>query len=244
MHLVYNGILFLGGILLVVLISSKTQSFSSLAETETTEGFRMPKFPSVDDIKRPILKPVNKIGEQAQKNLKQLSQMEKGLTRQLKGITKQITQQINTIESKIMGGFNSIFDWIKQGISFILFFPQCFLWYGLHTLGYICYAPIAFIVWIFGLQSVEKMLFEYIEMADKLAYRATGVHLFHFSDEIQARCYFSKSKLRELRKKASDAAAGDTFRLDDPSIDDSEMIGYIVFGIFFLVLCCLVIYGI
>ena len=237
MHSIYTGILYLGGILLVALISSKTKS-----STTTTEGFKMPKFPSVDDIKRPILKPVNKIGEQAQKNLKKLSQMEKGFTRQLKGITKQITQQIKTVESKITGSFNSIFDWIKQGIAFILFFPQCFLWYGLHTLGYILYAPIAFIVWIFGLQSIEKIVFEYIDMADKLAHRVTGVHLFHFSDEIQARCYFSKSKLRELRKKVT-SDIGDMILLNDPSIDDSEIIGYIVFGIFFLVLCSLVIYS-
>ena len=202
MHVLYLVALLGGGILLIGLINKKNNP--------TIEGFKTPKFPSVNDITKPIKAPI------------------KQATDKINGLGKQIKK----IEKKISGGFNKIFNFIKQGISFLIFFPQCFLWYSIHMFGYVLYAPIAFIVWVFSLQSFEKMAFQYIEMADKLTHRVTGVHLFHFSDEIQARCYFSKSKLRELREKKR---AKDPSSWNDPTIDDSDTIGYLVFFVFILV---------
>jgi hypothetical protein len=217
MHVFYLVALLGGGILLIGLINKKNKP--------TIEGFKMPKFPSVNDITKPIKAPI-----------KQASDKINGLGKQIKGIEKNITKKItggfNAITKQIVGGFNKIFDLIKQGISFLIFFPQCFLWYSLHIFGYVLYAPVAFFVWVFSLQSFEKTAFQYIEMADKLAHQVTGVHLFHFSDEIQARCYFSKSKLRELREKKR---AKDPSSWDDPTIDDSDTIGYLVFFVFILV---------
>jgi hypothetical protein len=222
MHVLYLVALLGGGILLIGLINKKNKP-------TTKEGFKMPKFPSVNDITKPIKDPI-------QAQLKKID----GLGKQIKGIEKNITKKItggfNAITKQIVGGFNAIFDWIKQGIAFLIFFPQCFLWYSIHIFGYVLYAPIAFFVWVFSIQSIEKLVFKYIEMADKLAHQATGVHLFHFSDNIQARCYFSKSKLRELReKRRAEDPSSSSSSWDDPAIDDSDAIGYLVFVVSILV---------
>jgi hypothetical protein len=205
-----TGLLFACGIILISVICTKTRKMGGVYPP-SSEGFKMPKMPSVADITRPVLTPMRS--------------MEKGITKQF----GKITQKIKGIEDKIVGGFKKIFDIIKQAISFVMFFPTCFLWYSLNIVGYVIYAPIAFFVWIFGMHRVEKLVFSYIEFADKWAHQLTGVHLFHFSDEIQARCYFSKSSMRDLRREKKAGANTGGWSLNDPSIDDSETMGYFVF---------------
>ena len=210
MHVLYLVALLGGGILLIGLISHKNKQTALLPKDDAKimEGFKVKKikFPSVKDITKPILSPI------------------KAIDNKIKGIVK-----------KIIGGFKLIFDWIKKGLAFLIFFPQCFLWYFLHILGYILYTPIGFFVWVFSLQSVEKFVFKIIEYIDKQVHRISGVHIFQFSDIIQARCYFSKSKLREIREKNKNKDQSSFTSLNDPAIDDSDSIGYLVFVVFLLV---------
>lgn len=174
------------------------------------EGFKikMPKFPSANDIIDPIKKPITALQKTA----------------------KQQIDKIKGIEKKITNGFKKIIDGFNQGIKFVLFFPQCFLWYMLNVLGYIVYAPLAFFVWVLGLQSFERLLFEYINIVDKQVYRVTGVHPFHFSDEIQSRCYFAKTKSRDIQ--STNVSFAMDVNLNDQSVDDSEQIGFVVLILF------------
>lgn len=238
MHVLYMVALLGGGILLIGLISKKNKHMALLPkevdDANIIEGFKKIKIPSVDDIAKPIKKSTTSAVKGLGKDLKKsTTSAVNGLGKQIKGIEKQITSKLKMLEKKILGGFNSIFNWIKQGISFLIFFPQCFLWYSIHMFGYVLYAPIAFFVWVFSLQSIEKMVFKTIEFVDKQVYQVTGVHIFQFSDNIQARCYFSKSKLREIREKRR--ARDSSSSWDDPDIDDSDVIGYLVLVVSILV---------
>lgn len=226
--------LLVSGTIIIGLLFVKLSRTEEIPVTEDIEEFKMPKFPSVNDITRPVIKPIK---ETANKTFKKLAAVEKSAKALEKKITKQLTKEIGkatdkikSIEHKIIGGFSKIFDGIKQGISFILFFPQCFIWYALNIVSYIIYAPVAFFVWVFSLHSLEKTVFEYIEYIDKQMHRVTGVHPFHFSDVIQAKCYFSKTKMREISRKKADTP--NTIDMDDHTIDDSELIGYIVLLLF------------
>lgn len=200
-------------------------------DNEVKEGLKMPKFPSVNDIAKPILKPIEKIPDK----------ITSGVNKLIKPIKEDIKQQIKSVAKigdQITKGFKKIGDTIKQGFQFILFFPQCCLWYILHILGYVLYAPVAFLVWVLGMHSIEKMAFEYINMIDGNVHRATGVHPFHFSDDIQARCYFKKVKSRDIhRTSGSNISVGS---LDDESVDDSEQLGYVILILF---ICILGVFG-
>lgn len=204
-------------------------------EQRVIEPIKMPKFPKVSDITRPILQPVQKIQTQVTNIPKQVTDVKNVVGKQIQAVEKQVGKQIKLVEGKIVAGFDVVFSWIRRAIAFVLFFPQCFLWYMLHVGGYMLYAPVAFFVWVFRLQAIERLVFEYVERADKIVHAVTGVHPFHFSSEIQARCYFSPSKMRDLREERRKAAGGGGKWLSDPEVDDSESVGYALAGL--LVLC-------
>jgi hypothetical protein len=80
-------------------------------------------------------------------------------------------------------------SYITGGLRFITNLNKCFGWYSLDVFGQILYSPIKFLVWLFKLESIENMLWEYAENIDCAVKKATGYHLIHFSDSIQDRCY-------------------------------------------------------
>lgn len=212
-------------------------AFRVAKPSSVLEPIRMPKFPKVADIARPILRPVNEVKTQVTKLPKKITDVQRVVGKQIKEVERQVGKKIQMVEGKLVAGFNTVFSWIRRAVSFVLFFPQCFLWYMLHVAGYMLYAPVAFFVWVFRLQAVERLVFEYIERADRIVHGATGVHPFHFSNEIQARCYFSPSKLRDLReeRRRKAAAGGGGGLFSDPAVDDSETVGYAMAGL--LLLC-------
>ena len=78
---------------------------------------------------------------------------------------------------------------IKCGFNFIANLNNCFGWYFLDVIGKTMYVPIGFIFWLFDLQNIENMIWEYIEEIDCICKNLTGFHLIHYSDSINKKCY-------------------------------------------------------
>lgn len=80
-------------------------------------------------------------------------------------------------------------SYITGAMKFILNLNKCFGWYSLDVFGQIAYAPLKFLFWLFSLQELDKMLWEFAESLDCMVKRSTGYHLIHYPDTIQDRCY-------------------------------------------------------
>jgi len=87
----------------------------------------------------------------------------------------------------------SVFQWLGSyltgGVRFITNLNKCFGWYSLDIFGQILYSPVKFLFWLFSLQNIENMLWDYAESIDCMVKKYTGYHLIHYSDSIQDRCY-------------------------------------------------------
>ena len=88
-------------------------------------------------------------------------------------------------------------------INKIMSLPQCLLWYGLDTAGWIFYLPFRFIFWIIDqvlfsgkptITKAEKSMWEYMYKLDNYVHDGlnTGIHLFHFPNSVTATCYKCK----------------------------------------------------
>lgn len=189
------------------------------------------KFPSVKSITRPIIKPVQEVGKKVTKIPKtitaEINKVEQKITKGISSVEKKVTGEIKAIGAKIAKLFQPVIDAVVKGIRFIIFFPQCFLWYAINVTGYILYAPVAFFVWMFGLSAFEKIFFSWVDLVDKYVHEYTGVHPFHFSDDIQNRCYFANKK--SSARRGTNGSSVVEMLLDDSSIDDSNTLGYLVF---------------
>jgi hypothetical protein len=78
---------------------------------------------------------------------------------------------------------------IKCAVNFIANLNNCFGWYFLDVIGKTLYLPIGFIFWLFNLQKIENMIWDYIEEIDCIFKNLTGFHLIHYSDSINKKCY-------------------------------------------------------
>ena len=198
------------------------------------EGLKIkaPKFPSVKDITKPIIKPITKITAKVEN-------IPKGISKEVSGVTRKITKGITVVEKKVTGeikngtksitkAFDPIVKRVAQGVLFILNFPKCFLWYALSVFGYMLYAPVDFLVWIFGVKAYEKMAFNGLNKIDKMFHNMTGIYLFQFSDQIQSDCYFKKKKSPKSMFDFGGDQKGSSFDLDDESVDDSSVLGYLL----------------
>jgi len=88
-------------------------------------------------------------------------------------------------------------------INKIMSLPQCLLWYGLDTAGWIFYLPFRFIFWIIDqvlfsgkptITKAEKSMWEYMYKLDNYVHDGlnTGIHLFKFPNSVTATCYKCK----------------------------------------------------
>ena len=93
-------------------------------------------------------------------------------------------------------------------ISKITHLPQCFLWYGLDTAGWIFYLPFRFLFWLLDellfsgrstIVKAEHDAWEYMYKFDNYIYYGlnTGVHIFHFPDSVNNTCF--KCKIKNLK---------------------------------------------
>ena len=87
--------------------------------------------------------------------------------------------------------------WFVKLIEVIIYrifhIKDCFLWYSLEIIGFILYAPIEFIVWLFALHSIESAFWELLNDFDEnFIYGITGFYLFHYSDTVLKKCYSKK----------------------------------------------------
>ena len=80
-------------------------------------------------------------------------------------------------------------SYLTGGLRFITNLNKCFGWYFLDVLGQTLYSPIKFLFWLFSLQYIDTMLWDYAESIDCVVKKYTGYHLIHYSDTIQGRCY-------------------------------------------------------
>ena len=88
--------------------------------------------------------------------------------------------------------FKSIFSYIMCGFLMIVKIPLCLKWYSLDILGKTLYSPFAFLFFIFGLTSIEKMLWDIIYDIDCTCYSMTGFHIASFPDSVIKDCYSCK----------------------------------------------------
>ena len=103
--------------------------------------------------------------------------------------------------------FPKFIPWFMQfvscTISKIMHLPQCFLWYGLDTAGWIFYLPFRLLFWILdemlfsGIPTITKGehdLWKYMYEFDNYIHDGlkTGIHLFHFPDSVTNTCYQCK----------------------------------------------------
>jgi hypothetical protein len=85
-------------------------------------------------------------------------------------------------------------------------FPQCFPWYLLDLVGKVLYFPFYIIIFIFnsfGIREpamLEKFIWDQLENVDKIIHGAVGLHIIHFPDCINEKCYKCKGMLQFPKK--------------------------------------------
>jgi len=151
----------------------------------------------------------NRAGESLKKSFQIFEEVKKGFQRMsnffrtVGDIFNYIPRLFKYLSSYIVKVFDNVaeafkytprvFIWLGSyltgGLRFITNLNKCFGWYSLDVFGQILYSPIKFLVWLFKLESIENMLWDYAENIDCAVKKATGFHLIHFSDSIQNRCY-------------------------------------------------------
>lgn len=196
-------------------------------QTPLVEGL---KFPKISDITRPILGPIKKVEDGMKSIPKGINSVGDVIKKEITKVEKKVIGEFRAIEKKIVGSFTTVFKHIARGITFLTNIPSCLLWYLLHALGWALYVPIAFFVWMFSLKWLETRVWRYLDQADKLVYGAVGVHPFHFSKEIRNKCYFSNLK-NEAPALSAVLSLGADVSIDDGSIDDTTLLGYLVLGV-------------
>jgi hypothetical protein len=96
----------------------------------------------------------------------------------------------------------SLFEWFKAhldcGVEKIQSFLDCFIYYALEIFGKVIYLPIMLIFWFSESTDIEKSVWESIEDLDKTIYSLTTIHISHYSDSIQKKCY--KCNIPKLKK--------------------------------------------
>jgi hypothetical protein len=90
------------------------------------------------------------------------------------------------------------FDHVGCAFDKVATLFDCFFYYLLDIFGKILYLPIALIFFFTGMLSVEADIWDSIESVDKTIHDATGLHICHFSDFIQGKCY--KCNIRKLKR--------------------------------------------
>ena len=119
-----------------------------------------------------------------------------GIGNYLRDLFRYLFDYINRIVDNVKQSFMfvpSVFVWlasvISGGLKFIINLPKCYMWYFLEAFGQLLYLPIRTLFWMFNLQSIETMAWEFAEKIDCMAKKFTGYHLIHYSNDIQDRCY-------------------------------------------------------
>ena len=100
--------------------------------------------------------------------------------------------------------FHWIWDHVTCGFDKIQSLPDCFFYYALEIFGKMLYLPIALIVYFTKSQDTENGIWESIESIDKTIYEASGdykIHISHYSDSINEKCY--KCKIRKYKRMPS-----------------------------------------
>jgi hypothetical protein len=87
----------------------------------------------------------------------------------------------------------SLYEYLKAhlicGVDKIQSFLDCFIYYALEIFGKVIYFPIMLIFWFSESTDIEKSVWESIEDLDKTIYSFTTIHICHYSDKIQKKCY-------------------------------------------------------
>ena len=203
----------------------------SSAAVPPVEGFQM-KFPSVKDIARPIIGKITEIPKSVSKTAKATT---KQVGKRVKAVEKKLSGIMRVVDKKITGGFKTIFTALATAVTFLTNIPGCLIYYMLDALGWAMYAPIAFFVWVFSLQALERALWRYVDIIDGWTHRATGVHPFHFSANVRNKCYFAN-----IREPPRAAAANDDGDDGDEAAgqqsNDAQLMGTIAFSVLCLAL--------
>ena len=156
----------------------------------------------IEQVGRDAKDGLNKIKETFDKVRETFDKMKEGFNmigdffKKIGNVFKEVGNFFSRVFNNIKLSFEylkDIFEWIGSyltcGVKFITNLNKCFGWYSLDTVGQILYSPIKFISWLFSLEYIENMLWEYIELLDCWVKKITGYHLVHYSDEINSKCY-------------------------------------------------------
>lgn len=191
------------------------------------------KFPKVSDITRPILKPIKALPKDISKTAKATT---KQVGKRMAAVEKKVSGILRNIDKKITGSFQTVFKALASAITFLTNIPSCLMYYLLDALGWAMYAPIAFLVWVFSLHALERAFWRYVDLADSWVYRATGVHPYHFSDNVRNKCYFAN--IKEHRPAAAAATPPEDGEEEggEGRGDDAQLLGTLAFTVLCLAL--------
>lgn len=246
-------IVVVAAILFATTITTSTAATATAAATDTdtdtahkseeappplVEGLKV-KFPSVSDITRPIISPLQKVGRDVKAIPRTVTKTAKATTKEVgkrvAAVEKKVSGILRVVDEKITGGFKTAFAALAAAVTFLTNIPGCLIYYLLDALGWAMYAPIAFFVWVFSLQALERALWQYVDIADEWTHRATGVHPFHFSASVRNKCYFAN--IREPPRAAADTDADDEDgEAAGRQSNDAQLMGTLTFALLCLAL--------
>lgn len=87
---------------------------------------------------------------------------------------------------------------LKCGVEKIKSFFDCFIYYILEIYGKVIYFPIMLIFYFSESTDMEKSIWDFIEEMDQMIHKSAGIHICHYSDYIQTKCY--KCDVPKLKK--------------------------------------------
>lgn len=105
----------------------------------------------------------------------------KPLKKGVNDLSRQATKGFNSVLGKFEGFiqffvdiFKAIESYLMCGVQKITRLPQCWYYYALEMLGKLYYLPISLVVWMFSLQKVETMVWDWLEALDRQVYNLTS----------------------------------------------------------------------
>ena len=220
---IYYYIFFIMIFMLVLLHCYKKYLSSELhASNKLTEGFQENfkegiHFPSVGDIKKSILGPLQPMIDFFKQLPKKLKKLDKGFQDIFYGIGDEFKylgigagRGFNDIGLLIAYASEFVFSYTMCGVKYISNIPNCILYYTVDTFLNILYLPIRISLWILYLLGVnlyptQNMIWKYIEKINGYIYSSLGFNIIRWPKNIRDQCYNCKRlKTSVLIKKAKD----------------------------------------
>ena len=103
----------------------------------------------------------------------------------------------NTIGDGLFGIFMFIQSWLMCFFQNLSNMQTCIIYYLIETIGQVLYLPVRITLWFLSLikidlYSMETMLWDGVELMDKIILGFVGFHVAHYPKNIRDKCYNCK----------------------------------------------------